>query len=493
MPIPFISVSRALCLISAAALALPLSLGAAPKAHAYPSFDCQKARSSVETAICGDSALARADSELAAAFRAALARSAPADRARLLSDQRAWLKRITASAPPMACDPARLRAPSDDYTTCLSAHYAARIDVLKAMVPARLGRALEHRGAYYAHLTPGGRVGFSDLELACGNDRVDVYPDGDPNGGKPANQLDGRGALGAAFADCRLKSGVSVRVKAGYVDPPMAYGGCGAAPPQILSVWIDGRRVVSKKTYADWCAKFVVAGVTVTPAAIRICDAIPVKDDDPSSDHPHPGGCRTIQAPRGGNIDRGEYPKAGQHPRPVGTLAVDAAGDMQALCARMIEPRARLTVRVPGSFAQPRWRALQGGGPEPDSEKLRFNATSLRSSNGTLLEAHFDLFNIGRPETIYELDTETDWFDGTALAPARRGVLDAPFDAHDWGHSVRNGIFPFVYDHATPFLYAGKTYVLLDPALATADPRVVLFDGARVRMVCALARQPEAF
>lgn len=70
-----------------ASLACMLALPAFAQ-DAQPSFDCAKAASPVEHAVCGNAALAALDADLANAYKQALAKSADADALRLA--QRAW-------------------------------------------------------------------------------------------------------------------------------------------------------------------------------------------------------------------------------------------------------------------------------------------------------------------------------------------------------------------------------------------------------------------
>jgi uncharacterized protein len=67
----------------------------APAAYGA-SFDCKKARTPVEKAICADAHLSSLDDQLAKAYRDALEKAADGDTA-LRQDQRAWLKALNAS------------------------------------------------------------------------------------------------------------------------------------------------------------------------------------------------------------------------------------------------------------------------------------------------------------------------------------------------------------------------------------------------------------
>ena len=63
-----------------------------PVAKVSPSYDCAKASTQVENAICDDPDLARLDVTMAAAYKAARNRQSQADKTRLRDDQRLWLQ-----------------------------------------------------------------------------------------------------------------------------------------------------------------------------------------------------------------------------------------------------------------------------------------------------------------------------------------------------------------------------------------------------------------
>ena len=79
-------------------------------AAAAPSFDCAKAGTPTEHAICGAPALAALDSALAEAYRAARAGAGEAERARIRAEQIAWLGRRDACGADAACLEARMAA-----------------------------------------------------------------------------------------------------------------------------------------------------------------------------------------------------------------------------------------------------------------------------------------------------------------------------------------------------------------------------------------------
>lgn len=114
-----------------AALAL-----SAPLAPAFAaSFDCGKAETAFERAICGDDELSRADEDLAAAYATSLDGLSPDGRETARAGQRRWLD-YARSACTRDAKPAR-RAYDEDGIACLASIIRTRVDTLQA--PRRLG------------------------------------------------------------------------------------------------------------------------------------------------------------------------------------------------------------------------------------------------------------------------------------------------------------------------------------------------------------------
>ena len=99
-------------------------LGASPAfAQGGPSFDCAKATSAIDRAICKEPELAKADRELAAAYAALLAKLTGAAKDDLVKDQQRWL-----AARNRGC-----LADTDGIVPCLKLRYPARVETLQAM------------------------------------------------------------------------------------------------------------------------------------------------------------------------------------------------------------------------------------------------------------------------------------------------------------------------------------------------------------------------
>lgn len=112
-------------LLLAALLALPLPA----LAQSGPSFDCARARAWDERNICAFGDLAALDRQIAAAWRAVNERATEQERARLQSEQRAWLGQRRACQGPV----------EREAVSCLRRTMRARARDLEAMAQAAAG------------------------------------------------------------------------------------------------------------------------------------------------------------------------------------------------------------------------------------------------------------------------------------------------------------------------------------------------------------------
>ena len=89
-----------------------------------PSFDCAKAQSAIDKAICKDAGLSKADRDLVASYTALLDRLKGAEREAVVKDQGRWV-----ASRNRACRPQG----DGDITYCLGQRYAQRTATLRAM------------------------------------------------------------------------------------------------------------------------------------------------------------------------------------------------------------------------------------------------------------------------------------------------------------------------------------------------------------------------
>ncbi|GIL40780.1 lysozyme inhibitor LprI family protein [Roseiterribacter gracilis] len=127
---------------------LVVALFVGSTAHAAPSFDCAKATTDIERAICASPDLSALDRDLETAFRAALANSGDA-RDALLREQRVWLDLQRAR-----CGPWDRPANAEKQLFCLLHEYQLHVASLQARAAAaapgpicdRVERALRAAG-----------------------------------------------------------------------------------------------------------------------------------------------------------------------------------------------------------------------------------------------------------------------------------------------------------------------------------------------------------
>jgi uncharacterized protein YecT (DUF1311 family) len=94
------------------------------------SFDCAKAKTQQEKAICASPALSAVDDQMAAAYWKTLAATPSEFKAGIREDQRTWLRSVA-----LHCNP----SVSDDLSQCLLSYENARKDALQHMVFQRGG------------------------------------------------------------------------------------------------------------------------------------------------------------------------------------------------------------------------------------------------------------------------------------------------------------------------------------------------------------------
>ncbi|HKQ09879.1 MAG TPA: DUF3298 domain-containing protein [Rhizomicrobium sp.] len=127
-------------------------MGAPSAAFAAPSFDCAKAASIAEKAICSDTTLSQLDQKLAASYSSALSRLSVPAQAQVRDGQRQWLKyvgTICGRANPPKKD-SRAKPPAK----CLLDEYEERQKQLNSAVTVQDGRAFYYAQSFKAHRSP---------------------------------------------------------------------------------------------------------------------------------------------------------------------------------------------------------------------------------------------------------------------------------------------------------------------------------------------------
>lgn len=134
------------------------------------SFDCTKAKTPQEKAICSSKELSAADDRMAAAYQTVLA-AVPSDiAAELRATQRSWIRGM-----PYAC---RDNLSSDALTGCLSKYYQARIHALRHIpdLSQISGMIVDIPPSEGGAMKGGSRSIWRSVELSVGWDLVELTP-----------------------------------------------------------------------------------------------------------------------------------------------------------------------------------------------------------------------------------------------------------------------------------------------------------------------------
>lgn len=163
-----------------------LLAGAAATASQAASFDCGKAGTPFEKAICADDTLSEADSALAVAYATALGGLSETAAATMKADQKAWLDFAQSACAPEA-KPLRKGKYDDDGIQCLISTFDSRITALAGSK--MVGRQRVYVVSQYAALPDPdyGTEGYEDYYWKVGAKTL------------TSSRIDGDSALAQAF------------------------------------------------------------------------------------------------------------------------------------------------------------------------------------------------------------------------------------------------------------------------------------------------------
>lgn len=305
------------------------------------------------------------------------------------------------------------------------------------------------------------------------NDERPVYPRLPPavDGGLSADPGSGR-------TDCRLPDGKAVRLRTGR-EQAFPYGAGRGDPPSFFSLWIDKRKVLSRRVWREGYGRAIeqppmLVGLAIRPGRLTFCYVT-----EPSTTV----SCRDEKLTLGAAaIDKVEY--GGQRPR-AGTILLGPRALSPAFCRRYLstvgtsfgglllgqddhtafEP----AIGWNGSrFAAGAHQKVAQVAPAPGAPPLRVIAFS-----GT---SHFfdgDVYVI-TPLTVPRADVEAFW-------NADDDPESIPSRPHPAGWGVISGGVPGVYPqvparyvHLRPLRIDGRLYFLAYPANRKQRPTAVL-------------------
>jgi hypothetical protein len=291
---------------------------------------------------------------------------------------------------------------------------------------------------------------------------------------------------------CTLADGTGVVARVGAKEY-FAYGMGGADPPEFYSLWLDGKKVVSRETDKDG-----YGGMTVFLAAARY-DAKGVTrcryaTPENANFFSEPG----YEATQAGADATGAKLKVMCETRAVDLARltrdqretpawrariglIDIAGRDAALCRRFVVPVRPISGYAPSDALTPasttRQKVTLDGLPVvlPAGRDI----DGAFDSGARLRAMTLDFFNTGKPVTVVEQSGDTHYFDGDRFLVGDRIVDDAALKLLDgdvehtpagW-HAVDGTMTRYQkvagnsgrYTHFILFRLAGTTYLLATP------------------------------
>jgi len=208
------------------------------------------------------------------------------------------------------------------------------------------------------------------------------------------------------YAECYMAPGVPVRLKmaSGKLGP----AGCLGSPPITLSIWVNQRKWMSRRSIAGMDCITTGGGITrfeLNNAGVRMChrEQVVVKRESdqwyPNTDPPKwKEACEDKPAaPLSDKVDSAEFPARGRAPVP-GTIVIEQ-GARDALCRQMVVPDVT-------PFGRAAWAAV----PPADAETRLEDPPD--QPPGSLSKHYFDIDNDGTPEVVYGLHS----FNGYSIA-----------------------------------------------------------------------------
>jgi hypothetical protein len=306
-------------------------------------------------------------------------------------------------------------------------------------------------------------------------------------------------STGARRTDCTLADGTTIRVRGGR-EQAFAHGMGGANPPAFFSLWINQRKVFSRKTWMPGYAESannpaIYDGVLIAPARMTICSTA---DGKPQRCTGAP--LDLAKAP----VDSVEFDTSKPKVLP-GQFTVIAKGTAnQQFCAAYLsalKPGIDDAVRGnPTSFDTPLPPRVEPA--NPDAARTHFGPVAL-------------LPGVARSMVAWSEDSH--YFDGAVIALAPPGMalaaLEAAYpykDIENWPARVppanvtlisggQKQLYPGVsprYVHLVPQRIDGSLYVLAYPTNNRVRPTAALVkprpDGG-FATVCAFNRAEARF
>ncbi len=334
----------------------------------------------------------------------------------------------------------------------------------------------------------------------------------------------------AQTGHCRLSNGQEVVARAG-TDQPFAYGMGGDNPPEFFSLWIGGKKIVSRQIYKDGGAspKLFLSAVFVGTGSITSC-RYDVKGKDDLAVMPPaiwyeakraadvPTRCETRKLDV--SMLRADPKEAPAERATVGTISV-ADGD-RTFCRQFIRPTAEyraisaasyFNIGAPSTVSKEVLAFLQLHPDVPFADDGVGPGTSIMVEGGMYAVAQFDLFGDGHPAIVIRFSGDNHYFDGERFF-IREGQVDhkdiaaliaanfEPDDAKGW-RIIDGGATLYErkyhnsarYTHFALFRLGGKTYLLARPTNQELTPSAILYrvDRSGLSTTCTFQMNDENY
>lgn len=327
------------------------------------------------------------------------------------------------------------------------------------------------------------------------------------------------------FAECIFPSDKRVRVKVGE-DSARAYGMCGGDPEVFASVWVDGRKLLSRLWFAGHCIEDTDASsfsLQVSPTKVVRCQTVTqvaAADNAPDSAGPPQPLAKPLTAcvdfPDAARfpVDHIEYPHPAARPTAVGSVEVlrgnhpvcrlvaDAitAGSVVSL---LRPAQSETSADLPGALA---------GGTESTYDFNNDGALDrifYREFENTYMHGSVLLVQLGT--ALKELQVTGSLLGANSiLAPCQMGSTQYSIDAcppfsqkgDDSGFSMKSrpGEAPIYfrgrYAEVKPFFFRGSTYVEVASHAGESSEYVAVLKPLPNRsfdQMCLLRTVPENF
>lgn len=236
------------------------------------SFDCGKAKTSIEKIICRNNELSKLDEDMSKSYFETLKKLDSILKNEFISDHKLWLKKVRNACSNAECLKMAYTKRIENFRVTLLTEIAGGCTGFVVSVPEKdtVSEEIEDTEDEWE-----GEEGY--LEMSCNYSDHGTYEseavsikravaeNGTPNGATPGIKTFKRAKnssdsikfilIPGQFAECIFPSGNRVRAKVGR-GSMRAYGECGADPEIFLSLWVNKRKIASAEWFAGHCIDY---------------------------------------------------------------------------------------------------------------------------------------------------------------------------------------------------------------------------------------------